>query len=251
MTELKLKKLLAKRTKLLYNFFLRRRSFSIVFFLIVLVASAVATYFTIPYQLAHLILGGVTILAFLGFLLSLLRLFNQNIKIEELEQIIKIDREAAYSNVFRHLDIENVRSRYQADPLELVCPEAYPGRKTIAYRYVKKNKKVYYSQVGYNWLFFGEKSLYNYRVSVNHIHGFVGHECSTEFNYSDVVSIHTETTHKNNVEKLVLKLTLLNGEVFEILLRNLPNKNYGSTHKLNDKEAEIITTVRSVVRKSK
>ena len=252
MAELKTKKLLKKRTKLLYNYFLKASSLTFVFFLVVFLGTLVGTYFTKNSQLlVHLIVGGVSILAFLLVLLSLLRLSNKKIKREELEEIMKVDREVAYKNVFRSLDIENARGKYQTDPFEIVCPEIYPGRKTIAYRYDKKAKKVYYSQVGYSWLFFGEKSLYYYHASVNHIHGYVGHESTTEFDYTDVVSIHTETTHTNGVEKLDLKLTLINGEVFNINLRSIPSKEYGSTHKLSDKEAEIISTVRSIIRKSK
>lgn len=252
MAELKSKKLLSKRTKLLYNYFLKARSFAIIFFAVLLLIFVGVTYLTSGGNLiVHLVFGGVSILVFLLFLLSLLRVFNRNIKTEELEYIIKVDREAAYSNVFKNLDIENIKSKYQADPLEIICPEVYPGRKSIAYRYNKKNRKVYYSQVGYSWLFFGEKSLYYYHISVNHIHGYVGHEVSTEFDYSDVVSIHTETTHKGHVERLTLKLTLINGETFAINLRNLPNRDYGSTHKLSDREAEIITTIRNIVRNAK
>jgi hypothetical protein len=174
-----------------------------------------------------------------------------NITREELEAVIAHDRGIAYDGLFKNLAIENVRSRYQTDPIEVVCPEVYPRRKTIIYRYFKKDSKVYYSQIGYSWLLFGEKSLYYYHASVNHIYGYVGHEVSCEFDYKDIVSLQTDTTHENGVESLVLSISLVNGEVLDIALRTRPNRVYGSTHQLSEKEAQVISTIRNVVRNSK
>ena len=74
---------------------------------------------------------------------------------------------------------------------------------------------------------------------------------SCEFDYKDIVSISTSTTHKNDVEALVLTLSLVNGETLDIALRTRPNKVYGSTHELSEKEASILSTIRGVIRKSK
>ena len=211
------------------------------------------SYYTLDseYSFAHLISGCVTALVFLAFLLSILRLFEKNITREELEAVIAYDRSIAYDQLFKNLSIENIKSRYQTDPIEIVCPEVYPKRKTIVYRYFKNDSKVFYSQIGYSWLFFGEKSLYYYHSSVNHIYGYVGHENSCEFDYSDIVSISTSTTHVDEVESLVLTLSLVNGETLDIALRTRPNHYYGSTHELSQKEAYLLSTIRNIIRKSK
>ena len=253
MAHVNINKILKKRTKLLLNFFFRVKCFSALFCFLLLGVAVYVSYTTVGNEdhLVHLISGGVTSLVFLIFLLSVLRLFNKNITREELEAVIAHDRGIAYSQLFKNLSIENIKSRYQAEPIEVVCPEVYPRRKTIVYRYFKKDSKVYYSQIGYSWLFFGEKSLYYYHSSVNHIYGYVGHEVSCEFDYKDIVSIQTSTTHENDVEALVLSLSLVNGQTLDIALRTRPNRIYGSTHELSEKEAQVLSTIRSVIRNSK
>lgn len=253
MPNININKILKKRTKLLLRFFFRVHCYSVLLFFLILGISVFVSYKTIgnANPMIHLISGSVTAIAFLLFLLSVLRLFNGNITREELEAVIAHDRGIAYDGLFKNLAIENVRSRYQTDPIEVVCPEVYPRRKTIIYRYFKKDSKVYYSQIGYSWLLFGEKSLYYYHASVNHIYGYVGHEVSCEFDYKDIVSIQTDTTHENGVESLLLSISLVNGEVLDIALRTRPNRVYGSTHQLSEKEAQVISTIRNIVRNSK
>jgi hypothetical protein len=229
------------------------KSISALVCFLLLGISVYVTYTTVGSEnnLSHLIAGSVTAFFFLIFLLSVLRLFNKNITREELEAVIAHDRGVAYKQLFTNLSIENVKSKYQADPIEVVCPEVYPRRKTIVYRYFKKDSKVYYSQIGYSWLFFGEKSLYYYHSSVNHIYGYVGHEVSCEFDYKDIVSIQTRTSHEHDVEKFVLTISLVNGQELDIALRTRPNRIYGSTHELSEKEAQVLSTIRNVIRNSK
>ena len=93
--------------------------------------------------------------------------------------------------------------------------------------------------------------MYYYHSTVNHIHGFVGYDQSYEFDYEDVVSIQTVTSHDNHVEKFVLTISLTNGETLNIALRTRPNKIYASTHVLSNKEAEVVARIRSVIRNSK
>lgn len=253
MTQMKLDKILKKRSKRLLDFFFRTKCLSVLVMFLLLVISGVICYFNFNAEntLPHLITGGITILIFLLFLLSILRLFNNNVTREEVDTIIANDRKIAFDGLFQNLAIENIRSRYQVEPLELVCPEVYPRRRTIVYRYFKKDNKVYYSQVGYTWLFFGAKSLYYYHASVNHIYGYIGHEVSTEFDYKDIITVQTAVNHVHGVETLVLTLSLVNGETVNIPLRTRPNRFYGSTHALSDKEAAVLSTIRQVIRKSK
>lgn len=251
MTEIKLEKILKKRVKLLQNFFFNVKCWSTLILFILLVLCFVASYFMLYDKMIHYVCGCVTALVFLLLLLSFLRLFNGNITREEVEYIFAHDRSFVYDELFKSLSIEKLRSKYQAEPIELVCPEEYPRFKTIIYRYFKKDNKVYYSQIGYSWLLFGEKSMYYYHASVNHIYGYTGYEFSYEFDYNDIVSIKTAVTHDNNVEKFVLTLSLTNGEVLEIPLRTISNKVYESTHKLTEKESLVLSTIRSVIRSSK
>jgi hypothetical protein len=251
MAEMKLEKILKNRVKLLLNFFFKVKSWGVLVCFILLVIGAVASYFTVPYQVAHIISGCVTAVFFVLFLLAILRLFNKNITQEEAEAVFAHDRSQVYEELFRNLSLEKLRSKYQAEPIELICPEEYPRINTIVYRYFPETSKLFYSQIRYSWLLFGEKSMYYYHASVNHIYGYTGYEGSYEFDYKDIVSIKTLVTHENHVEKFVLTLSLVNGETLEIPLRTAPNKVYESTHKLSEKEAHILSTIRNVIRSSK
>ena len=253
MAQINLEKILINRTKLLLNFFFGVNCLTALLLFVLLGVSCYVSYYFLGNEnpTIHLVAGCVTTLIFLIFLLSILRLFNGNITREEVEAVIAHDREIAYNGLFVNLDIENIKDRYQAEPIELVCPTVYPNRKTIVYRYFEKDNKVYYSQIGYNWFFFGEKSMYVYTANVNHIYGFIGYETSAEFDYKDIVSITTETSHDNGVEKFVLSLSLVNGQTLDVPLRAIPNRFYGSTHSLTEKEAQIISTIRKIVRNSK
>lgn len=251
MSEIKMEKILKKRVKLLLNFFFKVKHWSVLIFFILLVGGCVASYFTLSNTIVHYICGCASALVFLFFLFSLLRLFNNNITREEAEAVFALDRQVVYDELFKSLSIEKLRSKYQAEPIELICPEEYPRINTIIYRYFNKINKVYYSQVGYSWLLFGEKSMYYYHASVNHVYGYTGYEVSHEFDYKDIVSIKTAVTHEHNVEKFVLTLSLTNGEILDIPLRTIPNNVYESTHKLSEKEVQILSTIRQVIRNSK
>lgn len=251
MSNVNLKKVLKKRTKLLLNFFFRVKCLSVLVFFILLVIGIIVSAVTLDNSTAHLISGCVTALIFVLFLLSILRLFNKNITREEVEAVIAHDRGIVYDELFKNLAIEKLKSKYQAEPLEIICPEVYPKMNTIIYRYFRKDNKIYYSQIGYSWLLFGEKSMYYYHASVNHIYGYTGYEVSYEFDYKDIVSIKTAINHENHVETLILTLSLTNGETLNIALRTRPNKFYESTHKLSEKEALVISTIRNVIRNSK
>lgn len=253
MAGVNLDKIFNKRSKLLLRFFFKTQCLSVLIFGLIFAGLLTGALVTINVEnaLIHYILGGAAVLGFLLFLLSILGLFNGNLKREEVDAIYAHDRSIAYEGLFKNLVIENAKSKYQADPVEVVCPQLYPGRNKILYRYFKEDGKVYYTHVGYSWLFFGEKSLYYYHSVVNHIHGFVGFDESYEFDYKDIVGIKTETNHQNNIETFVLTISLVNGETLDIALRTRPNKIYTSTHKLSEKEELILSRVRNVIRNSK
>lgn len=253
MAGVNLEKIFKKRSKLLLRFFFKKNCKNVILFSLLFVALLVGAILTKAFNpiFVHYILGGLTILAFLFLLLSILRLFNGNLTREEVDAIFAHDRKIAYDGLFKNLVIENVKTKYQADPLEIVCPELYPRRNKILYRFFEKDGKVYYTHVGYSWLFFGEKSLYYYHSVVNHVHGYVGYDVSYEFDYKDIVTIQTVTDHQNDVETFVLTVSLVNGETLDIALRTRPNKIYTSTHTLSDKEAQVVSTIRGVIRNSK
>ena len=251
MSNVNLEKLLRKRKELLLNFFFRVKRWSTLIFFILFAVSAIVAGLTTKFNVVHIIFGCLTVVFFLLFLLSILRLFNKNITREEVEAIFAYDRGIVYEELFKNLSIEKLRSKYQTEPIEIICPEEYPKMNQIIYRYFAYDNKMYYSQVGYSWLFFGEKSMYYYRASVNHIYGYTGYEVSHEFDYKDIVSIKTAVTHENDVETFVLTLSLTNGETLPIPLRTRPNKYYESTHKLSEKEEKILSTIRGIIRNSK
>lgn len=251
MSEINLNKILNKRTKLMLDFFFRVKYWGFVVFLIIFLVSVIVSAVTLFNSTAHIIAGCVSAVCFLLFLLSVLGVFNKTITREEVEAVIAYDREIVYDELFKNLSIEKLRSKYQTNPIEIICPEVYPKMNTIIYRYFRYDNKMYYSQVGYSWLFFGEKSMYYYHASVNHIYGYTGYEVSYEFDYKDIVSIKTAVNHEDDVETFILTLSLANGESLDIALRTRPNKFYESTHKLSEKEAQILSTIRSVIRNSK
>ena len=257
MTETKMEKILKNRVDLLQHFFFGTKCWSVLIWFIILVISCVASYFTLNISLAHYICGCVTAIVFVFFLLAILRLFNRYLTIEEAEAVFALDRQAVYDELFKTLTLEKLRSKYQAEPIEIMCPEETQlfGKYQILYRYFKKLNKVYYSKVGYKWLLFGEKSMFYYYASVDRVRGFTGYEVSHEFDYKDIVSIKTEVTHDDNREKFTLTISLTNGEILEIPLRDRPDKIAESnpiiTHKLTEKEAQILSTIRQVIRTSK
>lgn len=244
-------KLLKRREKLMFNFFFKVKSKAAILFFLGMVVLGVGAYFTLENKLIHYILGSLTALCLLCGLLSLLHVFNGNISIAELEEIIKHDRQIAYDGLFKNLAIRDNKADFIESPLEVVCPDLYPGRNTIVYRYMKKNNKVYYSQTGYNWLLFGKDSLFHYTASVNHIYGYVGYEVAEEVRYTDVVNVKTVVSKENNCERLTLYLSLVNGTEVKLILRNLPNQLENSTRQLSDVEANLINTVRRCIRNNK
>lgn len=245
------KRLLKKREKLMFNFFFKVKSKVIFLFLLGMVCFGVGAYFALDRVVVHYVLGSLTALCFLLALLSLLRIFNGNITHEELEAIISHDRQIAYEGLFKNLAIRDEKSDYIEAPLEVVCPDLYPGRNTIIYRYIKKRDKVYYSQTGYNWLLFGKDTLFHYTASINHIYGFVGYEVAEEVRYQDIVNVKTVISKEGNCERLTLKISLINGEEVSVVLRNLPNQLDSSTRQLSDAEASVVNTVRRCIRNNK
>lgn len=245
------KQLLRKRVKLMFNFFFKVRSKLIILFVLLLAGSATAAYFTVANPLAHYILGSVTALFFLLTFLCLLRLFNGNLTYQEVEQLIKHDRQIAYDGLFKNLAIRDEKTDYVSTPVEVVSPDLYPGRNTIVYRYIKKTNKIYYSQSSYSWLLFGKDTLFHYRASVNHIYGLVGYEIAQEISYSDIVNVKTVVGKTNNTETLTLSLGIINGTNVDVVLRNLPNQLSDQTRQLSDAETSIINKVRKAVRENK
>ena len=253
MADINLERILEKRVKFMIRFFYRPHIFGILLLFLVLGGCGYVSYTTVGNEnpMVHLITGTVTVVAFLLFLLSILVMFNKNLSSEEVDALIAHDRSVAYEGLFENLVIENNKGNYQTDPIEVVCPDIYPNRKPVAYRYFKKSNKVYYSHIGYTWLFFGENSLYYHHSSINHIYGGVDEEVSCEFNYKDIVSVQTTRAYEKGIRVLVLSISLVNGEVFDIPLRIRPNRISDATYQLTEKEASIISTIRKVVRKSK
>lgn len=245
------KKLFKKREKLMFNFFFKIKSKVIVVFILGLIGCGVGSYFSVGNALVHYILGSLTALFFLLIVLCILGVFRSNLNAKEVEEIIKHDRQIAYDGLFKNLAIRDEKSDYIESPLEIVCPDLYPGRNTIIYRYIKKYDKVYYSQTGYNWLLFGKEALFHYTASINHIYGYVGYEVAEEVRYKDIVNVKTIVTKENNCEKLTLYVTLINGEEMKVVLRNLPNQLGNSTRQLSDVEASLITTVRKCIRNNR
>ena len=250
MTQVNEKKLLKKRSRRMLEFFFKIRSKSVVVASVLLLLATGFTCYAIDKNnvKVHYFLGSFSVFAFVLFLLSLLRVFNNKLTLDDLEEIISIDRRTAFGGLFKNFAIKNSKNDYVADPIELTCPEVYPGRKTIVYRFVKKRNKVYYSQTGYSWLFFGKDRLFYYHASINHIYGFVGHEIASEVAYKNIVHVRSESTFSKGQERITLHLSLVNGEVLDIVLRSRPIKVYESSHELTSLEEKILTSIRTNIR---
>lgn len=250
MAQVNEKKLLKKRSKRMLEFFFKIRSKSVIIALVLLLAAVAATYYAIHIKNVnlHYVLGSVSIFVFVLFLLSILRVFNNKLTCDDLEAIIDIDRRTALNGLFKNFAIKNSKSEYISDPIEITCPEVYPGRKTIVYRFIKKRNKVYYSQTGYSWLFFGQDRLFYYHASINHVHGFVGYEVASEVLYENIVHVRSESTFIRGQERITLYLSLVNGEVIDVVLRSRPTKIYESSHELTPVEEKILTSIRTNLR---
>jgi hypothetical protein len=247
------KKLLKKRSNKMLDFFFKVYSKSIIVTLLLLGIAIGATYLVMDKELVtlHCILGRVSVFFFVIFLLSILRLFNNKLSYDDVEAMMAIDRNVAYNGLFQNLAIKNQKSEYVAEPIEITTPEVYPGRKTIVYRYVKKRSRVYYSQTGYTWLFFGEERLFYYHASINHIYGFVGYEVASEVEYKNIVHVKTESTYSRGAECITMTLSLVNGETIKINLRTRPTNMYESSHALTELEEKVLTSIRKVIRDNK
>ena len=250
MAQVNEKKLLKKRSKRMLEFFFKIRSKSVLVALVLLLAAASWSYYMVHIQnlKLHYVAGSVSIFTFILFLLSILRVFNNKLTCEDLESIIESDRRTALNGLFKNFAIKNSKSEYISDPIEITSPEVYPGRRTIVYRYIKKRDKVYYSQTGYSWLFFGQDRLFYYHASINHVHGFVGHEIASEVLYKNIVHVRSESTFVKGEERITLYLSLVNGEVIDIVLRSRPTKVYESSHELSKVEEKILTSIRTNLR---
>lgn len=252
-------KLLKRRAKLILDYFFNVKGKLLAIFsvtLIVLLAFSVLTcsqnFAVLANETIHYILGSLAIFNLLLILLTVLKVFSSKIDYEELEQIFETDRKVAKEELFKVMALKNDRKDYINDPIEIICPENYPGRNTIVYRYEPAIKKVFYSQTGYLWLLFGAKTFYYYHVSINHVYGMVGFESGVEVNYKDIVSVKTETKRSNKVESLVMSLGLINGETLEIVIRNAPSKlDDGSTKRLSESEEKIVKLLREIIRNNK
>lgn len=252
MAQVNEKKLLKKRSKRMLEFFFKVRSKSVLITLILLLAAASWTSYAIYVEniQLHYVLGSVSIFTFILFLLAILRVFNNKLTCDDLEAIISIDRRTAFGGLFKNFAIKNSKNEYISDPIEITCPEVYPGRKTIVYRFIKKRNKVYYSQTGYSWLFFGQDRLFYYHASINHIYGFVGHEVASEVLYKNIVHVRSESTFIKGQERITIYLSLVNGEVIDIVLRSRPTKVYESSHDLTSVEEKILTSIRTNIRQN-
>lgn len=260
MAIMKIEKLKKRRSKLLLNYFFKVKSkVAAILFVLFL---AVGTYAFLTSNSSpvedmidsdiHLYTGSGTLFLFLLFLLALLNVFTNRITCdEEVEALLNIDKKAAFDEMFSNFAIKNDQKEFICNPVEITYPELYPGRNTIVYRYSKKSKKVYYSQVGFNWLMFGEKTFYYYHMSVNHIYGYVGYGVAEEVNYKDIVSVKTVTTRTGKFEKVTLFLSLKSGDKIEIILRNRPTKSEGSTENLNEQEKLVLGMIRKTIREQK
>lgn len=252
MAQVNEKKLLKKRSKKVLEFFFKIKSKSIVITLFVLLAFVSSSAFTAnkDHLTIHYILGSLSIVAFVIFLLAILRAFNNKLTADELEEIFAMDRQTAFDGLFKNFAINNNKEEYIGAPIELTCPEVYPGRKTIVYRYDKKRSRVYYSQTGYSWLFFGPKRLFYYHVSINHVYGFVGYEVASEVDYKNIVHVKSESTFHKGQERITLYLSLVNGDVINVVLRSRPTKVYESSHELSELEELILGSIRKNIREN-
>lgn len=252
MAQVNEKKLLKKRCKRMLEFFFKIGSKSALIALVILLAAASWTFYAMSIKNVwlHYVLGSVSVFAFVIFLLSILRVFNNKLTPDDLEAVIAIDRRAALNGLFQNFAIKNSKNEYICDPIEITSPEVYPGRKTIVYRFIKKRNKVYYSQTGYSWLFFGKERLFYYHASINHVHGFVGHEIASEVSYKNIVHVRSESTFEKGQERITVYLSLVNGEIISIVLRSRPTKVYESSHELTEVEEKILTSIRTNIREN-
>ena len=272
--DVKVKKLNKQRARLTVDYFFHRGRYAayVILFMLFAIVFGVLAVVRVGYP-THYIFSSVCLLLLLFAILTIVKVFSNQIDCVTLERLMAKDREVAYAGLFDHLAIVNDRSKYLAEPIELVVPQVYPGRTTLLYRYDKKSQKLYYSQTGYTWILFGESNLFTYNVSVNHIHGFVGYECADEISYSDVVNVQSRVEKENGIETLMVTLSLINSEKIDICLRrratraekylnSLPKNERkalinsgaqfeGSTDALNDREKELIARIRLAIRNNK
>lgn len=244
------------REKLMLNFFFNKRSIVLVIILALLTIGLGFGAYYFADTLIHYIFGFATAIALLFFILGTVRVFNSQIDEVVVEGAISDARNIAYQDLYKTLAINNRKDEYIEDPLEFINPDLYPGRNTILYRFVRKSGKVYYSQTRYDWILFGEKNLFHYGSSINHIYGFVGFEVADEVAYTDIVNVKTTvkriTKNFHVYDQLVLNISLVDAREIEVIIRNrVVKKDHGSTLRIDALEEQVLKKLRLAIRNNK
>ena len=242
------------KSQLLVDYFFNIRGKAILVFTILLLVSVALAYLfkgVIDNRIMHFVFGSLSILLLLILLLVILKVFSKRYSAKEVEESIANDRKLAFMGAFDNLAIKNQKCDYVTEPLEVIAPQNYPGKKDILYRYDKKAKKLFYSQTGYNWIFFGKDSLFLYQVIINHIHSYIGYEVASEVQYKDIVEVKTITSKEGKFQTLKMILTLVNGDSISVQLRNNLLKIEGSTLNLSELEKKVVNKVRTTIREQR
>ncbi|MFA5481879.1 MAG: hypothetical protein WC278_00720 [Bacilli bacterium] len=157
------------------------------------------------------------------------------------------------------LRIEKIDYPFEA-PIMITLPDSFSKDVKVRFTYGESEDKkmnLYYDQSLVTSLFFGEQSLFFHRCNVDHTTGNIGYDVAGELNYADIVYAQTtfryDTQNKLHQYQLVVELSLLDGTIVPLYLRNHTiHDNYGGLDTvLTEQEEYILDTIKGYIRASK
>lgn len=175
---------------------------------------------------------------------------------KQYDEFIKTD----YENVVERATMISGIKKTDYDKLVLITvPDAFKTTRDIKYRFDHKEDDSFtlkYDQALATVLFFGDESLFYYKVNIDHISGDMNSDIAGEFNFFDVVHMETSLKYDDGDKPthimLDLNITLSNGVV---IVFNLRNHHLHASYKLSSlitkTENEILNAIKGRIRASR
>ncbi len=175
---------------------------------------------------------------------------------EKYEGFVDGDYEKAIS---RSLQLSSLEKKDYRSSVLIAIPAPFKENGDVKFRFDHKYDGTFtlnYNQALITILFFGAKSLFYYKVKMDHHTGNVKDDLTGEFNFADVVHLKTELRHENinRHQHLVLDIiiSLSNGENISVNLRNHRiHANYNLTTLLTETETKTLDLIKKKVRDAK
>lgn len=168
-----------------------------------------------------------------------------------MEELILADNENAIARAKEFVGIDNEE---YSEPIVIVTPYTTTNRK-VKFRTTKIDKtvRIDYDYALVNTIFLGERTLFYHQSAIDYLTGRVEKDLAIEVAYNDIVKtevfIGYDNPAKPRLRVVLLNLSLVNGTVIDIPLRNhyLFESNL-QLDLMNETEKYIINTIKKAIR---